>query len=80
MLTFFTNAYNVNDVLLQVMLTTDMSYHYAIFRTWNKHCLDSDQYQLIRLYNEYRMASYKENISVDWTALDQYVKYILHNF
>ena len=69
----FTNNYNVNDLLLQGLLITDISDHYAIFHIWDKHCLETDQYQLIRLTNESRMVRYKENISsIDWTALDQY--------
>ena len=69
----FTNNYNVNDLLLQGLLITDISDHYAIFHIWDKHCLETDQYQLIRLTNESRMVKYKENISnIDWTVLDQY--------
>ena len=69
----FTNNYNVNDLLLQGLLITDISDHYAIFHIWDKHCLATDQYQLIRLTNESRMVKYKENISsIDWTVLDQY--------
>ena len=69
----FTNNYNVNDLLLQGLLITDISDHYAIFHIWDKNCLETDKYQLIRLTNESRMVRYKENInSIDWTALDQY--------
>ena len=69
----FTNNYNVNDLLLQGLLITDISDHHAIFHIWDKHCLETDQYQLIRLTNEYRMVKYKENISnIDRTVLDQY--------
>ena len=69
----FTNNYNVNDLLLQGLLITDISDHYAIFQIWDKHCLETDQYELIRLTNESRVVKYKENISsIDWTVLDQY--------
>ena len=68
----FTNNYNVNDLLLQGLLITDISDHCAIFHIWDKHCFETDQYQLIRFTNESRMVRYKENIiSIDCAALDQ---------
>ena len=74
----FTNNYNVNDLLLQGLLITDMPFSIS------GHCLETDQYQLIRLTNESRMVRYKENISsIDWTALDQYNScevYLTHFF
>ena len=69
----FASNYNVNDLFLQGLLITDISDHYAIFHIWDKNCLETDQYQSIRLTNESRMVRYKENISsIDWTALNQY--------
>ena len=69
----FTNNYNVNNLLLQGLLITDISDHYAIFHIWDKPWLETDQYQLIRLVNETRLAKYKETISTtDWSILDQY--------
>ena len=47
--------------------------HYAIFHIWDKPWLETDQYQLIRLVNETRLAEYKETISTtDWSILAQY--------
>ena len=40
----FTNNYDVNDLLLQGLLITDISDRYAIFHIWDKHCLETDQY------------------------------------
>ena len=75
----FTNDYNVNDLLLQGLLITHISDHYAIFHIWDKHCLKTDQYQLIRLTDESRIVRYKEKISsIDWTALDQYKSCEVH--
>ena len=69
----FTNNYNVNDLLLQGLLITDISDHYAIFHILDKPWLETDQYQLIRLVNDTRLAEYKETISTtDLSILDQY--------
>ena len=40
----FTNDFNVNGLLLQGLLITDISDHYAIFHIWDKDCLETDQY------------------------------------
>ena len=40
----FTNDFNVNGLLLQVLLITDISDHHAIFHIWDKDCLETDQY------------------------------------
>ena len=69
----FTNNYNVNDQFLQGILTTDISDHYIIFHVWDKICPSNDQFQLVILINDKRMATYKRYTSdADWSILDQY--------
>ena len=72
----FTNNYCVDDLLLQGLLIADISDHHAIFHIRDK-CIPSfanDQYQLIRLCNEQRIATYKDSIcNIDWSILDEYV-------
>ena len=80
----FTNNYCVDDLLLQGLLIADISDHHAIFHIRDK-CIPAyanDQYQLIRLCNEQRIAAYKDSIcNIDWSILDEYVtceSYFLH--
>ena len=72
----FTNNYCVDDLLLQGLLIADISDHHAIFHIRDKYIPSSanDQYQLIRLCNEQRIAAYKDSIcNIDWSILDEYV-------
>ena len=82
----FTNNYNVNGLSLQGLLITDISdpLIHLNYHIWDKPWLETDQYQLIRLGSETRLAEYKETISTtDWSTFRQYNScevYFTHSF
>ena len=82
----FTNNYNVNGLSLQGLLITDISNPliHLNYHIWDKPWLETDQFQLIRLGNEIRLAEFKETISTtDWSTFRQYNScevYFTHSF